>query len=205
MPAAQLVTSGVEGLLNGLLSLDPDIQKKMQPLQGKRLSISLLEMPWSLLLSFSDRIDVISYSEEPLENDCAITLNIFTLGELRDSSQVTRLIQEQRLVLEGDIHVAQHFSELVKTLNIDWEEHLSKFVGDAAAHKSMYFAKQAGNHLKQTLAQFANILAEGAIEEKQLVAPKVAVDKYIEDVNSLRSRSANLEARIQKLESSGKQ
>ena len=122
-----------------------------------------------------------------------------TLNELRDSSQITRLIQEKRLELDGDIHVAQHFSQLVKELDIDWEEHLSRYVGDVAAHNVWSFAKQAKSQIQQGLTQLGNMLKEGAVEEKQLLPHALEVNKFVEEVSMLRGSVGRLEARIESL------
>lgn len=203
MPAKQLLSSVLETALNALLALDDDSVKRMQPLQEKRLTVALNELPWPITFAFSDRIDVLM-EEEGQHADCVITLQLSTLNELRDSSQLTRLIQQGKLDLQGDIHVAQHFSTLVKALNIDWEEHLSHYAGDVAAYQISKMAKHAGSKLKQGIERFEQLLFEGAVEEKRLTPHPLEIEQHIEQTHQLRGKTGKLEARIASLESQQK-
>lgn len=200
MPAPQLFAGAIETLFNNLLKLDENSSARLIPLQGKKLRVTLTELPWPLGFVFSSKVDVLM--EDPKDAspaDCSITLQLGTLNELRDSSQITRLIQEKRLELDGDIHVAQHFSQLIKELDIDWEEHLSRNVGDVAAHNIWSFAKQAKSQIQQGLMHLGNMLKEGVVEEKQLLPHQIEVNKYLEDVSLLRGDVGRLEARIESL------
>ncbi|MCY7295351.1 ubiquinone biosynthesis accessory factor UbiJ [Alteromonas sp. a30] len=206
MPAKQLAGGAIEALLNTIIKLDPISAKRLQPLQDKRLKVSIKELPWPLTFAFSDRVDVLTQvdaaqSTNKLEPsaDCHISLQMGTLSELKDSSQITRLIQEKRLDLEGDIHVAQHFSTLVKDLNIDWEEHLSRYVGDVAAHQFFLMAEKAKVRLSHGLQHISTMLKEGAIEEKKLIPHAVEIEQFVSDISSLRGQVGRLEARIEHL------
>ena len=207
MPPAQLLNAAVEKVINQLLKLDPDSQQRLRPLAGKQLKVSIKEFPWPLLFAFSKQVDLLSAGQsdgQGFEPDCAISLSISNLQTLQDSSQLSQLIQQNKLQLEGDIHVAQHFSALVKELNIDWEELLSNYVGDVLAHQSFSAAKTLFNQANATLQQFSSMFAEAAIEEKGLAAHPLAVAHYCKDVNELRSATERLTARLAQLEQSSK-
>lgn len=200
MPAKQLVASALETALNALLSLDDYSVKRLQPLQEKRLTVILEEISWPVTFAFSDRIDVLM--EQDAENaDCVIKLQLPALNELRDSSQLTRLIQQGKLDLQGNIHVAQHFSVLIKELNIDWEEHLSHYAGDVAAYHMSKLAKQTGSKIKQGIQRFEQLLFEGAVEEKRLTPHPLEIEQHIEHIHQLRGKTGKLESRIASLES----
>lgn len=202
MPAPQLFTAAIETAFNKLIMLDEQSAQRLLPLNGKRLKVTVKESPWPLTFAFSSRIDVlIDEGSEPQNTapDCHIKLSLDTLKELQDSSQITRLIQEKRLELDGDIHVAQHFSVLVKDLDIDWEEQLSRYVGDVAAHQIWSTANSIKSHLSKRLQQFGNMVREGSIEEKQLAPHPIAMEGFIQDVSQLRSDVGKLEARIASL------
>ena len=162
MPAKQLFSSALEVPLNTLLSLDDQSTKRLQPLQGKRLTVVLKELPWPLTLAFSERIDILM-DQENQDADCIISMQLSTLSELQDSSQITRLIQQGKLDLQGDIQIAQHFSSLIKELDIDWEEHLSHYVGDVAAYQMAAWVKQAGGRIQQGVKRLEQRLSNAAI------------------------------------------
>ncbi|UAA38722.1 SCP2 sterol-binding domain-containing protein [Paraneptunicella aestuarii] len=202
MPAPQLFTAAIETAFNKLIALDEQSAQRLVPLNGKHLKVTVKEFPWPLIFAFSSHIDVLTDGGGESPNtapDCHIKLSLDTLKELQDSSQITRLIQEKRLELDGDIHVAQHFSVLVKDLDIDWEEQLSRYVGDVAAHQIWSTANSIKSHLSSRLQQLGNMVREGAIEEKQLAPHPIAMEGFIQDVSQLRSDVGKLEARIASL------
>jgi ubiquinone biosynthesis accessory factor UbiJ len=205
MPAAQLLNTAIEKLLNQLLRLDPDSPRRLVPLAGKQLAVTLKEFPWPLIFAFSEQVDLLS-GEQANENsppiDCHISLSLESLQAMQDSSQISQLIKQDKLQLEGDIHVAQHFSALLKDLHIDWEEILSQYVGDVVAHQSFYSARTLFDQAQAKMTQFSAMFAEAAIEEKGLAAHPVAVDKFCAQVSELRSDTERLAARLARLEQS---
>ncbi|MFQ3197653.1 MAG: ubiquinone biosynthesis protein UbiJ [Paraglaciecola sp.] len=212
MPLAQLFSAGIEFSLNQLLRLDPDSSLKLKKLTGKQLQVSVRELPWPLLFSFSEQIDVMALpgdgeSSVPDEAanlivDCHISLALETLSELRDSSKISQLIQQNKLTLEGDILVAQRFSSLIKELDIDWEEQMSKYTGDVVAHQSFTSIKSLFFIAGQQLQDFGQQLAHNLTQEDAIAAAKPAVDDFCEQVNELRSAVERLDARLSLLENS---
>lgn len=204
MPTKQLFSSALEIPLNALLGLDEQSAKRLQPLQGKRLTVALKELPWPMTLAFSERIDILM-DQENQDADCLISMQLSTLSELQDSSQITRLIQQGKLDLQGDIQIAQHFSNLVKELDIDWEEHLSHYVGDVAAYQMSTWLKQASSHIQQGIKRFEQRLFDAAVEEKRLTPHQLEVEQYLDNIHRLRSKTEKLDARIATLEARQKQ
>lgn len=202
MPAAQFITSGLERALNQFVKLDPDSAIAMRKLEGKQLEVSLNELPLAVVLVFSERIDLLARKKSAQQDqaDCKITVSFSTLDKLRDTSQLTKLIQDEELKLDGDIHVAQAFSQLIKDLHIDWEEQLSKYTGDVVAHSMFDFGLSILKKVQRTTESIALTLRDGALEEKQIVAHPYAVDDFCQQVNDLRSGSERLEARLKQLE-----
>lgn len=211
MPIAQLVSAGIEFSLNQLLKLDPDCQPKLKKLAGKQLQVTIRELPWPLLFSFSEQIDVMALTPSkveseiadiPTEVDCHIILALETLEELRDSSKISQLIQQNKLTLVGDIHVAQGFSSLLKELNIDWEEQLSKYTGDVVAHQTFSSIKSILTVAQQQLQEFGQQLAHNLTQDDAIAVSKLTVENFCEQVNDIRSAAERLEARLALLENS---
>lgn len=201
MPAAQLVSSIIEQVLNKVCELSPDTSIALLSLEGSQLKVSVNELPWPIIFAFSDKIDIlIDDTDAPKEVDCHIALSLESLQLMQDSSQITQLIKQNKLTLEGDIHIAQGFSQLIKDIHIDWEEVLSQYTGDVVAHSVMRFGKQALQTAKANKDKILSSLAEGALEEKHIAAHKSVVTAFCDDVDEVRSDVARLEARLTKLE-----
>jgi ubiquinone biosynthesis protein UbiJ len=211
MPFAQLITSGVELAMNQLLKLDDDSQQRLKKIAGKSLQVTIKELPWPLLFTFSDQIDVravitadnnVEATSEPL--DCLIELNLETLPKLRDSSQLTQLIQQKHLNLIGDIYVAQTFSALLKDLDIDWEEQLSGYTGDVVAHQTFTSMRTLFDKAKTQIEQGAIELGEHLTQSDSIAIKPSEMSEFSRGVTHLRSATERLSARIALLEQAKK-
>ncbi|WJG09105.1 SCP2 sterol-binding domain-containing protein [Aliiglaciecola sp. LCG003] len=201
MPSAQLASAAIELVLNRLLSLDPSSSTDLHKINGKQLQVTIRELPWPLIFHFSDRIDVlIAQTGLTNEVDCSLVLSLATLQKLSDSSQITQLIQSQELHLQGDINVAQGFSQVLTNLDIDWEEQLSVYCGDVLAHSVFSAGKSVIAKTNQAAKHLFKTLAEGAIEEKKLAPHPIQVAHYCNQVGVLRGDTDRLEAKIKLLE-----
>jgi ubiquinone biosynthesis protein UbiJ len=207
MPFAQLVTSGIELAMNQLLKLDDDSQQRLKKLSGKSLQVSIRELPWPLLFSFSEQIDVrtVITADNELEPtseqvDCLIELNLETLPKLKDSSQLTQLIQNKQLNLIGDIYVAQTFSALLKDLDVDWEEQLSVYTGDVLAHQTFTSMRTLFDTAKTQIEQGAIELGERLTQSDSIAVKPSEMMGFSRSVSDLRSATERLSAKIALLE-----
>lgn len=203
MPLTQLFSSGLETLLNKLITLDPSSNAKLNKLKGKSLLVKIKEIHWPLLFQFSDKVSVklTQHDEAQAQNpNCRIELALATLPKLQDSSLLSQLIQQEELMLNGDIYVAQSFSHLIQELDIDWEEQLSLYTGDAIAHQTFQTSKMLVADGKHTLQQARDFLAQRLTEQDALGVKPLEMSIFSEDVNNLRSATERLSARLAILE-----
>jgi ubiquinone biosynthesis protein UbiJ len=207
MPIAQLLSSAIETLLNQLLKLDPVSERKLKKLDGKSLQLRVKELPWPLLFHFSENISVlIVLPDDLIENEvsCKIELDLETLPQLQDSSKLTQLIQQKKLLLNGDIYVAQCFSSLLQELDIDWEEQLSVYTGDALAHQTFSTVKSAIAHGKDNLEHARAVWSERLTKDGAIGVKQQELNEFSEQVNKLRSASERLHARLSMIEKTHK-
>ncbi|MBT0587733.1 ubiquinone biosynthesis accessory factor UbiJ [Alteromonas oceanisediminis] len=207
MPTAQLVLGAVEPVINRALALDPQTRERMAKLHGKRLIIWLEESPWPIELAFEHTVSLHQYMStwehaNACDNgqECRLKLALSILPTLQDSRQITRLIREGKLDLEGDIHIAQHASALFQQLSIDWEEVLSTYVGDVAAHHVVRSVKTAKQVLKNQHENALQTLGTALIDEKKLAAHKLQVMHFSDQVSDTRNAVERLAARVAQLD-----
>ncbi|NDV91760.1 hypothetical protein GTH32_11245 [Alteromonas sp. 345S023] len=207
MPATALLSAVVESSVNKLLQLDPDSQARLAQLQGARLIAFIDPLPQGVMLVFSEQIDVLMVPEsfdtivaQLGSQDCCIKTSLQTLPELKNTNMLTRLIQQNKLQVEGELAVAQKVSGLFQQLDIDVEEIVAGYTNDIIAHQSMRVAERIGQHAERVFANLATITGNALVEEKQLAAHRLAVMHFSDQVNSIRDDVAKLEARLQKLE-----
>lgn len=207
MPTSALVAASIETAINKVLSLDEDSEKRLKALTGARLTAFVSPLPYGITLSFSDRVDVLTEQgtfEEVVATlgakDCCIKTSLNTLPELKETSQLTRLIQQKALFLEGELNVAQQVSALFQQLDIDVEELLAKKTNDVFAHQTVKVAKTLHEKSLAALSSLGRVVGNAVVEEKQLAAHKLAVMHFSDEVNALRDSTDGLEARLRRLE-----
>lgn len=193
----------LEAAVNKLSTLDPTFTARSQSLVGKRLLVEVKEAKVPLTFVVGEkRIDVLSSKGE--DNDCAIKTSLSALKELKDPNQITKLIKEEELSLTGDLLVAQQFSQLLKETDIDWEEHLSEYLGDGLAHKVASRFAHFAAVLDSKNQDFDRIITEFAQDEVKVTPHPTEVVDHHKKVNQTRAKVDKLAARIANMSSRGR-
>ncbi|WP_325891210.1 ubiquinone biosynthesis accessory factor UbiJ [Grimontia sp. NTOU-MAR1] len=198
MPFDPLVTAVVETSLNTLLKQDVESQRRLARLKGKVLRVRLTDINKQLVFVFSQQIDVLADFEG--EADCDLALAISVVPHLKDKANLTKLIKEDKLHLDGDIDVAQHFSSLLNGLNPDIAEWLSHYTGDVVAHTLVRGAQQGLAFLKQMTERNQRYVGELVVEEWRLAPGALEVAYFADQVDDVQSQASRLSARLEGFE-----
>lgn len=198
MPLDPFVTAVVETSLNTLLKQDAESQKRLARLKGNVLRVRLTDINKQLVFVFSQQIDVLADFEG--EADCDLALAISVAPLLKDKANLTRLIKQDKLHLEGDIDVAQQFSSLLNGLNPDIAEWLSHYTGDVVAHTLVRGAQQGLAFLKQMTERNQHYVGELVVEEWRLAPGALEVAYFADQVDDVQSQASRLSARLDAIE-----
>ncbi|EJK2116395.1 hypothetical protein BOO35_06665 [Vibrio navarrensis] len=197
MPFAPLITAAIETTLNVLFKDNPDLQRRLLRLKGQVIQIHLKELNQTLTFVFSQQIDVLAdYEGQP---DCYLSLNLSVLPQLREQANITRLIKQDQLVLDGDIQLAQKFAQLITDAKPDVEEWLSRITGDVVAHSAVQGARNVGEFLRAQAKKHQNHLGQVLTEEWRVAPGPLEVAHFCDQVDDLQSATAQLEARLTQL------
>lgn len=197
MPFDPLVTAAIETGLNTLIQDDPQLVRRMTRLKGQVIQVELKEFSKRLTFVFSQQVDVLAHYEGV--PDCFLSLHLSVLPELREQSNITRLIKQDKLELEGDIQLAQAFAKLLTDAKPDIEEWLSRLTGDVVAHTLVSGVKQGVEWLKQSGEKQQRHMAQVLTEEWKIAPPPLEVAHFCDQVDELSERFASLEARFSRL------
>lgn len=198
MPLDPFVTAMVETSLNTLLKQDAESQKRLARLKGNVLRVRLTDINKQLVFVFSQQIDVLADFEG--EADCDLAMAISVAPQLKDKANLTRLIKQDKLHLEGDIDVAQQFSSLLNGLNPDIAEWLSHYTGDVVAHTLVRGAQQGLAFLKQMTERNQRYVGELVVEEWRLAPGALEVAYFADQVDDVQSQASRLSARLDAIE-----
>ncbi|HAS6073355.1 SCP2 domain-containing protein [Vibrio vulnificus] len=197
MPFEPLITAVIETSLNVLVKDNPDLEKRLLRLKGQVIQVHLLELNKRLTFIFSQQIDVLAnYEGQP---DCYLSLKLAVLPELREQANITKLIKQDKLILEGDIQLAQKFAQLITDAKPDIEEWVSRVTGDVVAHSLAQGVKNVGGFVGRQAKKQQHHLAQVITEEWRLAPGPLEVAYFCDQVDEVKSELARLEARLQKL------
>lgn len=207
MPASALFTATAEAAVNRILTLDEDSVGRLAALEGQRLVLFLDELPAGLTLIFSKRVDIHTEPRSHPEvvadidtNTCCIRTSVSVLPKLTQTSQLTQLIRQQALDLDGELSIAQKVAALFGQLDIDPEEWLSDYIGDIAAHQAFSSAEKFKQSLLQALERTRAGITNTITEEKPIGVGKLAMLHFSDEVSILRDDIQRFEARLNALD-----
>jgi len=107
MPLDNLFCGLLETGVNKLHQLDSSAAQRRKKLDGTIIGICLKEFNKPLYFVISTlQVDILSVYEG--QTDCFIRLNLSALSELHNNHQLTKLIKNEQLEVEGDIDILAH-------------------------------------------------------------------------------------------------
>lgn len=101
--------------------------------------------------------------------------------------------------IAGDAGLGQEFQKLIRLLDIDWEDRLSRFVGGPTAHRIGHALRGFGGWGRESAARFGDNLREYLQEETRDLPQRDEVETFNDAVDVLRTDIDRLEARVQRL------
>ncbi len=198
MPIEQLVTAVVETMINKALEMNPTSSRALSRLNGQCLQIHFKEFDRTLTLVFSSQqADVLAHYEGIA--DCRLSLSLTSLIDLQDKNQITRLIKQGTIDLEGDIELAQSFSQLMKESQPDIEEILSVYTGDIIAHSLVQSGKEGADWVKKRLHTHQKHVAEAVTQEWKMIPPALEIAYFCDQVDELHTRVEQCESKLTRL------
>lgn len=133
------------------------------------------------------------------EPDLVISGSLLTLARMAGESG-TGALRDGSLELTGDPHLASDFQKLLAYARPDLEEELSGVVGDVVAHRLGDIARGVGNWSRDARSTMGANIREYLQEESRDVPSRYEVDRFADNVSTLRDDVDRLEARISHLQ-----
>jgi len=195
---ANALLSLVERIINQLLQLDPQLKGKLAAIADKQLLIEIRDWQQSILCVYSDE-QIHLYSTQERSFDCMISADINTLLALKDPSMLTQLIRQDKVDLQGDLNLAQGFSNAFAELDIDWPEHFSRYIGDAPAQQLWLSIQALKRRSSQTKSKLENTLTTLCQDELAVTIHPLELAEFKQQNRQLKSQVSQLEMRINAL------
>jgi ubiquinone biosynthesis protein UbiJ len=188
----------LETALNSYLALDPEAPGKLQAFDGKVICIDVRGPDRKLYLLINDkRISVnLNHDTEPDASISGSPAALVKLGIHRDSAS---LFFAGEVEIRGDTRLGRKFKSLLAEMQIDWEEHLSRLVGDIAAHRLVSVFNEVINWSASATSNLTDDVSEYLQEESRDVVSGPEMDIFFQQVDRLRDDTERLLARTDRL------
>ncbi len=188
----------LEAILNRNISGAARARQLSAQLEGRVLALRATGAPVNLYFSVMAERITLSTDYEGVPH---ATLSGTPLALLRLVGPSPESALRMRSVhIEGDAEIAQRFSELLEEARPDFEEELSRVIGDFAAHQVGNVARGALDFARRASDAFTQNVAEYFQEESRDLPNRTEADEFIAGVDDLRESVDRLEVRIALLE-----
>jgi ubiquinone biosynthesis protein UbiJ len=169
-------------------------------LDGRTLSLVLEGTPLTLYFRVADGRIAID-SGQSGDADASLSGSPLALLSLAGPGAEDRL-RGSAIRIAGDAEVAQRFRDLLQQAQPDFEEELSRVVGDVAAHRVAGLARGLLDWGRKAAGSLSTSVAEYLQEESRDLPTRIEVEEFLEAVDRLRESADRFEARLARLESS---
>lgn len=199
MKLSPILLSSIELAIKQWIKLDPGSGKSLTVLDDRVICLHITGLDLFLyFLPTKDGMMVMGDYGAAADTTLHVSaMNLIRLGLSSDSGAV---ILETDTRIEGDVGLATKFSNILKNANIDWEEILSKYVGDIVAHQSASITNTTVGWIKES-AQAMNLnISEYLTEESKISVSDSEVNYYLDQVDEIRNDVDRLQARVSRLQ-----
>ncbi len=196
IPPAML--AAIEVAMNRYLAMDPNTMARIAKLAGKVVAIQLRGLNTAIYLApHISGVGVLSsYSGQP---DTVLRGTPGAFIRLGATSRPARVLFSGDVEISGDVELGQAFKKILDGMEIDWEEQLSKPLGDVVAHGIGNLIRDTGRWLHGSAESLGLDIAEYLHEETRLLPQDFEIEAFLSQVDTLRSDADRLEQRINRI------
>ena len=193
---SNVIVSGV----NRYISADPERANELSQINGKTIKLYLKELNQNIILKIND-LSVVELEETADKTDVEIIVSLKVLSDFMLGVDKESMLKNGDLEIKGDAHVASVFQHTMKSIEIDWEDILSDYTGDAIAHHLGAGIREL-HALRARMKENFRLDARDFLQDNlQVAVTKEEVDEFMRDVDTMRAQVERLEARLNRLQS----
>ncbi len=188
----------VANLLNRNIAATTPARELCLELDGKTIAIRVRDTALAMYFAFQDTVVALT-TDTKAEPDVVITGSLLTLAKMASTGS-ERAIRTGELDLSGDAGTAKAFQDLLAYAKPDIEEELSTLIGDVAAHQLGEVARGISDWAREARSTMGTNIREYLQEESRDLPSRYEVDRFANQVDTLRDDVARLDARLGRLE-----
>ena len=177
-------------ILDHLLSQNDWMQTKLIDHKDK---VVVIEISGLKLILKIDEKGLLHSLYESEEFDCVIKLTV--------NDFINQLINKKNgnISIKGDLELANQVSQVLKKIEWDVEEDLSKYIGDIPATQATKVLKKIVINSQKNISNITGALLEYWQEENKILTKKRDVEIFNSEVDKIVEDTERLEAKIKKI------
>lgn len=183
----ETLLSAGQNVVNYALSLDPYTQNALTELQNRCVAVHISSLDKIIYLHIDAQQAFFSL-RAPQNVDVTISASSKSLFNLSKKTPTP----SQHVQMQGNMHVAQKLSHILQDFHPDWEEALAHTLGDVAGHAFAQTLRHSLDYMKQTGLYILRQGASFVVDEDPMIAAKSSIDKFIDDVDQVRTKCDRL-------------
>jgi len=195
---AALVYAGLEEAVNRYLDLDPEAKRRMAQLHGRVIAVEVIGLGQTLyLVPGPGRLQLLADCEG--EPDCRLRGTPLALAQMSHPRASTDQLFSGEVEITGDTELAHQVGKILGSMDIDWEEQLSRLSGDLIAHHAGSLLRNAGRWGRGSIETLGLDIQEYLQEELRLLPARQEIEGFLSGVDTLRDDVARLQVRVDRI------
>lgn len=179
-------------ILNHLINQNSWARQQLQPYGGKTVRFTVTPISITLVVLEDGGLAVAGDTAVP---EASVSMSPSVALRLLANDEAANTL----VTLDGDTELAAALSKVLRGMRWEYEEDLSRIIGDAPAYEIAQFGRKAVSATKRQAVNIAEMLSEYWQEEQPMIAKKRHVAQFVKDVDALREDAERLQKRLDKL------
>ena len=191
----------MEKLVNDVLQTDPDLLSDVAAMDGKVMAIELVgpDKMIYIIPRAGETGGVHFQADHSGDVHVLIKGSPFALLKMARQKDGQPTTFDGDVEISGDLALGQHLQQMIRRLDLDWEELLSHKIGDIAAHQVgnvfrslSSWARDSHESMEQNIGEYLRI-------EVEITPNRAEIDRFLNNVDDLRNDVDRIGQRITRL------
>ena len=182
--------------INRALALDPELPAKLAAFSGKVIVLHFTGVDKKLfLLPDNNTIRVATDYEGAI--DVCMSGTPLSMIKMLMRPNVAAMLLKGEVEISGDTRLGNRFKALLRDMDINWQQPLSQYIGDAATQSLETGINRFQQWRRKSLSSFGLSLSEYVQEESRDVVTGAELEIFNRQVDTLRDDVMRFEARLE--------